>query len=61
MAIMVRYRLNMNGHLVSVSEAMGDECSEWEEKQVGDKYVFTCVTNPSLERVYTRDEVVILE
>ena len=54
---MVRYRLNVRGHFIPVGD-MGSECSEWEEYQKGNDYIFTCKTNPDIQRVYGADEVV---
>ncbi|MEM0142409.1 MAG: hypothetical protein QXL94_00440 [Candidatus Parvarchaeum sp.] len=58
---MASYRINANGHLIPVSKSMGDECEEWISRQDGNKYIFTCKSNPSLEKVYSADEVDIFE
>lgn len=55
---MVRYRLNVNNSLITLSNNFGAECSEWFERQVGEKYVFTCKTNPNIEKIYSEDEVI---
>lgn len=58
---MVTYRVNENGHLIPVSEKIGERCPEWGYREDGDRFIFYCLTNPSLEKVYRRDEVIILE
>lgn len=57
---MIYYRVNENGHLITVSEE-SVTCADWNEKYIGNRYVYTCATNPAIEKVYMPDEVVTFE
>lgn len=53
---MVRYRITLNGHYIPIQEM--PKCDEWVERQRGDKFVFTCKSNPSIEKVLDKSEVI---